>query len=219
MKTVAFIPIKLNNERTPGKNLKCFDDGTPLVHMVEKNVLNVKGIDEIYVFCSSDKIKPYILDGISYLKRPTYLDTNETKCNDIIEAFVDIIDADIYVMAHATSPFVSSEHIQQCLDSVKSGKNDSAIAVVKMQNFIWYKDKPLNFEIDNNLRTQDMEPIYCELSTPFVFTKETFLKTHGRTGTNPFRCECGTIEGIDIDYPEDFKLANLIYMTYYAKNT
>ena len=28
MKTVAFVPIKLNNERLPGKNLKKFSDGT-----------------------------------------------------------------------------------------------------------------------------------------------------------------------------------------------
>lgn len=26
MKTIIFMPIKLNNERTSGKNLKCFDE-------------------------------------------------------------------------------------------------------------------------------------------------------------------------------------------------
>ena len=30
MKTVAFVPIKLNNQRTPGKNIKKFDDGSSL---------------------------------------------------------------------------------------------------------------------------------------------------------------------------------------------
>lgn len=213
MKIVAFIPIKLNNERTPGKNIKRFDDGTPLIHLVEKNILEVKGIDERYIYCSSDKIQEYILPGISYLKRSEYLDTQATRCNDIISNFVKNIDADIYVMAHATAPFVTSEHIQECLDAVRSGEYDSAYAAVKMQNFIWYKGRPLNFSIDNNLRTQDMEPIFCELSTPFVFTKEAFWKTAGRTGIKPYCCECSTIEGIDIDYPEDFELANLVYMS------
>jgi CMP-N-acetylneuraminic acid synthetase len=211
MKTVCFIPIKLNNERTPGKNLKKFSDGTPLIHLVEKNVLGVKEIDDIYVYCSNDSIEEYILEGIKYLKRPTYLDTSSTRCNDIIKAFVDTIDADIYVMAHATSPFVTSEHIQTCVDAVKSGEYDSAYAAVKMQNFIWYQDKPLNFSISNNLRTQDMEPIWVELSTPFVFTKDAYRVYGGRTGKKPYRCECTSIEGIDIDYPEDFELANLVY--------
>lgn len=211
MKTVCFIPIKLNNERTPGKNLKKFQDGTPLIHLVEKNVLKVKGIDEIYVYCSSDSIQEYILEGIQYLKRPVDLDTASTRCNDIIKAFVETIKADIYVMAHATSPFVTSEHIQECVDAVKSGQYDSAYAAVKMQNFIWYEDKPLNFSISNNLRTQDMEPIWVELSTPFVFTKSAYEIYGGRTGMNPYRCECSNIEGIDIDYPEDFQLADMVY--------
>lgn len=215
MKTVAFIPIKLNNERTPGKNIKEFDDGTPLIRLVQNNLLKVKGIDEIYVYCSSASIKKYILEGIDFLKRPETLDTKETRCNDIIKEFIRSVDADVYMMAHATSPFVSFSHIQECLDFVKSGDYDSAIAAVKMQNFIWYKKRPLNFSIDNNLRTQDMEPVYCELSTPFVFTKEAFLRTGGRTGTKPYCCECSNIEGIDIDYPEDFELANLVYMNFY----
>lgn len=213
MKVVAFIPIKLNNERTPGKNTKCFSDGTPLIHLIEKHILNVDGIDERYIYCSSDKIKKYIMPGIAYIKRSESLDTSVTRCNDIIRSFVDDVDADVYIMAHATSPFVTSEHIQECLDAVRSGEYDSAYAAVKMQNFIWYQGKPLNFTIDNNLRTQDMEPIFCELSTPFVFTKEAFLKTGGRTGSKPYCCQCSTIEGIDIDYPEDFELANIVYMS------
>ena len=31
MKVVAFVPVKLNNERLPGKNTKVFEDGTPLI--------------------------------------------------------------------------------------------------------------------------------------------------------------------------------------------
>lgn len=31
MKTVAVVPVKMNNERLPGKNTKCFDNGEPLI--------------------------------------------------------------------------------------------------------------------------------------------------------------------------------------------
>lgn len=31
MKIVSFTPVKLNNERVPGKNTKRFKDGTPLI--------------------------------------------------------------------------------------------------------------------------------------------------------------------------------------------
>ena len=40
MKTVAVVPIKMNNVRTPGKNTKPFSDGTPLIHLIQKKLLN-----------------------------------------------------------------------------------------------------------------------------------------------------------------------------------
>ena len=34
MKTIAIVPIKLNNERLPNKNIKPFDNGAPLCHYI-----------------------------------------------------------------------------------------------------------------------------------------------------------------------------------------
>ena len=60
MKTVAFVPIKLNNQRTPGKNIKKFDDGSSLITVFLRNLIKVKSFDDVYVFCSNPKIKEYI---------------------------------------------------------------------------------------------------------------------------------------------------------------
>lgn len=211
MKTVAFIPMKLNNERTPGKNTKLFSDGTPLCHFVQKTLLKVNNVDEIYVFCSNEKINDYILNGIKFLKRSEILDTKETLCADLISAFTNVVDADIYIMANATSPFISRQTYESCINAVQSGNYTSAFASKKLQNFIWFKNKPLNFALDRAPRTQDMEPAFCELSSPYVFTKEVFKKYHGRTGESPYIHECTEIEAIDIDYPEDFILADVVY--------
>lgn len=216
MKTVAFIPIKLNNERLPGKNVRPFDDGTPLLHFVQRTLLAVKRdglIDTIYAYCSDPAVKDYLLEGVEFLQRPARLDNKETRGREIYEAFVNDVAADIYVLAHATSPFVSKDHISLCVQNVQSGEYDSAFCAKKIQNFLWKGDKPLNFELENPLRTQDMEPIYMELSTPYVFTKTGFEKYHSRSGEKPFICECDELEAVDIDYPEDFELANALYMT------
>ena len=122
------------------------------------------------------------------------------------------------MLAHATSPFVTSEHIRKCVLAVKSGKYDSAFCAKKLQNFLWKNNKPFNFVLNDPPRTQDMEPIYMEQSTPYVFTKEVFQKYHARTGEKPYICECDEIECIDIDYPEDFELANTVYMNILKKH-
>ncbi len=214
MKTVAYIPIKLNNQRTPGKNIKPFSDGTPLMNFIQKNLIRIreKGIiDEIYVYCSDEAVVPFLLEGVKFLKRSTELDKPETKGTQIYEAFYKDVNADVYVLSHATSPFVTAEHIEECVRNVQSCKYDSAFCAKKIQNFLWQNYKPFNFELSNPLRTQDMDPIYMELSTPYVYTRENWEKHHSRSGINPYICECSEIEAIDIDYPEDFMLADVVY--------
>lgn len=216
MKTTIFMPIKLYNERTPGKNLKQFDDGTYLLQVPLTTALEAKAdghVDRIVVFCSKEEIKEFIPEGIEFVQRPEYLDTQTTRCGDIIKEFVNMEKSDIYVMYHATSPFITKLHLVDCINAVKSGRYDSAFAAKKLQNFMWFNNKPLNFNLDCAPRTQDMEPYYLELSSPYVFTRDIFEKYHGRTGVNPYICECSEVEAIDIDYPEDFVLANAVYMS------
>ena len=45
MKTVAFVPIKLNNERFPGKNVKPFTGGKPLIAYADAIIETAKLFD------------------------------------------------------------------------------------------------------------------------------------------------------------------------------
>ena len=55
-RVVAFVPVKLNNERLPGKNTKAFDGGKPLIQYILNTLKETRGIDEIYVYCSEEAI-------------------------------------------------------------------------------------------------------------------------------------------------------------------
>lgn len=213
MKTVAFVPIKLNNQRTPGKNTKCFDDGKALITVFLETLSQVKGFDEVYVFCSDESIKNYIVDGVKFLKRPAYLDTQEATPQDIISEFMKLVDADIYAVCHCTSPFVSKEHFEECIEAVKIKGYDSAFTAEPMQRLLWSADcQPVNFDPKCVPRTQDLEVLYNEVSAVYVFLKEVFVNMKRRIGENPYITEVSGMEATDIDYPEDFVLANLIYM-------
>ena len=56
MKTVAFVPIRLNSQRVAGKNLRSLS-GSPLMCHILKTLTAVEGIDEVYVFCSDESIR------------------------------------------------------------------------------------------------------------------------------------------------------------------
>lgn len=210
MKVVALVPIKLNSQRLPHKNILDLG-GKPLCYHMTENLVNVNGIDEAYVYCSDESIKEYLPGKMKFLKRDSYLDGDLVKGQEIYERFINEVDADIYVLAHATAPFIKKETIQNALDKVLSGEYDSALSVKRVQTFTWYKGKTLNYDLQNIPRTQDIEPIFYETSAFFIFRKEVFTKMgKRRIGNKPYFQEIDDIEAVDIDYPEDFKFAQAI---------
>ena len=50
MKTVAIVPMKLNNRRLPQKNTKPFTNGKPLCWYILSTLLKIDQIDEVYVY-------------------------------------------------------------------------------------------------------------------------------------------------------------------------
>ena len=207
MKIVGVIPIKLNNKRLPGKNTNLLGDA-PLIRYILQSLEVIQEIDNIYLYCSEDKIINYFNDmRTKFLKRPEELDSDNTNFTQIFESFVSEIDADIYIYAHATAPFIKQETITECVDKVVSGAYDSAFTAVKIQDFLWQDNNPLNFDSTNIPRSQDLAPVYRETSGIYVFKKEVFTKYRRRIGIHPYIKEVGYKESIDINYPEDMVLA------------
>jgi len=211
MKTIAVVPMKLNNERLPNKNTKAFDNGKSLCYYILDTLLKVMGIDEIYVYCSNSNIQNYMPDGVKYLRRKESLDTSETKMNEVLKCFAEDVDADIYLMTHATSPFVCSESIEGALNKVKSGEYDSALAVHKVQEFLWKDGEPFNYDFNNIPRTQELPYVYCETSGFYIYKKEIIVEHNRRVGFKPYLKELSKVESIDIDEQEDFDIANAIF--------
>ena len=212
MKTVAIMPIKLSNERLPGKNTNLLG-GTPLLCHQLLALLKVEGIDDIFVYCSDPTISSLLPQGVKFLERPRELDLPSSNFSQIFECFLNSVDADIYIYDHATAPFVKPETIQACLNAVAEGGFDSAFCAEKIQDFLWKDGVALNFEAANVPRSQDLPVIFRETSGCYVFTKEAFLKTHRRIGLCPYIREVSFKEAVDINNPADFALAELLLDT------
>lgn len=211
MKTIAIVPIKLNNERLPNKNIKPFDNGAPLCHYIFETLKQVKGIDEIYVYCSNPKIQEFIPLGVKFLRRSETLDQSTTKINEVLSAFAQDVPADVYVMSHATAPFISPQSIEKGLQAVLQQRFDSAFAVRKIQTFLWKDGKPFNYNLNNIPRTQDLPPIFEETSGFYIYRSEVITELNRRIGNNPYMVEVNAIESCDIDTQEDFDVANAIF--------
>ena len=213
MKTVAFVPIRLNSKRVVGKNLKMLGE-KPLMCYILDTLANIKKIDEVYVYCSQESIKEYLPKGVKFLKRPEFLDRDETLGKEIYEEFTKTVDADIYILAHTTSPFIKEETVENALDKILNEGYDSAFSCEKIQTFTWYDGKPLNYDLKESPRTQTIEPIYVETSAFFMFKRDIWKVHKQRIGFKPYMAQVDKIEGVDIDWPEDFEFAEKILETY-----
>jgi CMP-N-acetylneuraminic acid synthetase len=206
LKIVAFVPIKLNSQRVKNKNLLPLG-GKPLCWHIFESLLHAEGLDQVYCYCSEERIRESIPEEVTFLKRDPALDGQMVKGMEIYGRFIRDVDADIYVLCHATSPFIRSETISRALAAVCSGEYDSAFAAQRLQTFAWYQGKPLNYDPHDIPRTQDIEPVFVETSAFFVFRKEVYTKLHRRVGLKPYVCETDNMESVDIDEPEDYEFA------------
>jgi YrbI family 3-deoxy-D-manno-octulosonate 8-phosphate phosphatase len=209
MKVVCLIPIKLNNVRLPNKNIKLLNDN-PLCSYLFNTIIDINLIDEIYCYCSDEKIKNYLPEKINFLLRDKQLDKDSTSMTEILHYFVNKIDADIYVLTHVTSPFLHKESINICINNVLSNVYDSAFTGTYVKDFLWDNKKPLNYNLNNIPRTQDIKNVIKETSGLYVFRKDVFTNNKQRIGFNPYIHIINDRESLDIDTILDFKLAEFI---------
>lgn len=209
MKTVAFVPIRLNSRRVEGKNLRLLG-GRPLMTYILDTLRDCERIDETYVYCSDPDIARHLPDGVKFLRRDPALDSDSTLGEEIYDAFTREVDADIYVLAHATSPFIRRATVDDAVARVGCGEYDSAFSAERIQTFAWYEGRTLNYSPERVPRTQDLEPVFVETSAFFVFRREVWRDMRRRIGLRPYMAVTDRIESMDIDYPDDFRLAETI---------
>ncbi|MFW6122196.1 MAG: cytidylyltransferase domain-containing protein [Petrotogales bacterium] len=206
MKRVAFIPIRMNSKRVKNKNVRVLK-GRPLFCWAAETLdkLNIP----VYIYTNSEDILSACLDfnprNITFLHRPEHLDSDKTKGIDIYQQFAKDIPADIYLLAHCTSPFVSENTYRVMLDSVKCLPHKSALTVEKIQTFAWYEKKPLNFELPR-IQTQLLKPVIIETSAAYVYKRDV-VEGGTRSCDFPKLVETKYPETIDIDTEEDLRIA------------
>ena len=225
MKITLLLPMKGNSQRVPNKNLKLFN-GKPLFHIIIDKVITSKFINKVIINTDSDLIsesatKTY-KDLIDIHKRPKNIQGDFVSMNKIIEYDLENSESDIYIQTHSTSPLLSVKSLDSAIHKMIDNPTDfdSIFSVTKIQTRFYDKNgKPFNHNPKELIRTQDLDPLYEENSGFYIFTKESFKNANNkRIGIRPLMYEIDKIEAIDIDEPEDFNIAEIMYKDLLKKN-
>lgn len=219
MKVKALLPMKGNSERVKNKNMKNFN-GEPLYHAVIKSLLSSKYIECVVINTDSEIIaedaRRNFGDRVLIIDRPQEIQGDFVSMNNIIAYDLSKLDGEYFLQTHSTNPLLKTETINRAIETYfESLENyDSIFGVTKVQTRFYDKDaNPINHNPEELLRTQDLEPMYEENSNFYIFSKDSFEKAgEKRIGLKAQIFEVNKLEAIDIDEPEDFKLAELLYI-------
>jgi CMP-N-acetylneuraminic acid synthetase len=200
--------MKANSRRLPNKHFLPLGD-RPLFHHVFDALVAVEGLDEIVAWTSNPDMFDGLPPQVVHSARPAELDHDSILGLDLFKAYAESRPADIYVLAHATAPFLTGASIQAAVDAVRGGDYDSAFTVERIQTYAWYENRPINYDLENMVQTQNVEPVYVETSGVYVFSHDLIVGRHRRIGDRPKLIEVSAAEAVDIDTYQDYVKAKI----------
>jgi regulator of RNase E activity RraA/CMP-N-acetylneuraminic acid synthetase len=209
MKVAAFLPVKGTSSRVANKNISLLDGKPLFLHTLEK-LIDCGFIDEVYLDTDSDEII-CIADYLDckVLKRDAELASNKTDGNRLFMNEVRQVNADIYIQALCTSPFVSPATIKAGIEVLSGTEYDSAVLISREKQYTWSDSGP-KYDLNNIPNSVDLPDTLIETMGLYIVKREAALETKRRIGNRPYILPASPLEAIDVNWPEDFKLANLI---------
>ncbi|HCN16703.1 MULTISPECIES: acylneuraminate cytidylyltransferase family protein [Psychrobacter] len=219
-KITAFLPCRAGSERVPQKNIKKFynyDFG--LIEVKLNQLGRVEGIDEIVLSTNDADILKYAetlkIEKLRVHTRDEQLSSSQTSTDQLVNHALDLIPEGDILWTHVTSPFVTDRHYSEIINCYKKKKEkgyDSLMTVNEVYSFLWQDGEPLNY--DRNLekwpRTQTLKPVNEVNSAVFLAPSKIYEKQKDRIGKNPYLYKLDKIISHDIDWPEDFIIAECL---------
>ena len=213
MKIVAIIPAKGTSQRLENKNLYKIGT-TTLVERACEKLLNSKLIDAVYLDTESESVKLHCQHlekrGLKILSRPAQLATNDTGANEMLMyALHSIEECDLLIQTFATSPLITINTIDNCIEKfLESGNDyDSFFTVSKMQEYFWNEnEEPINFSTVQLPNSFQLAPMYMETHGLYGVFSNSLLANKTRVGKKPMMITIPKIESFDIDDKEDLEI-------------
>jgi CMP-N-acetylneuraminic acid synthetase len=211
---VAFMPMRHNSERVPGKNYRDFN-GRPLFHHALSTLLAVPQISAVVIDTDSPTIAEQcaaLFPEVRCIDRPEHLLGGETPMTDVLRHDAAQFPSEWYLQTHSTNPLLRPSTVERAIEQLEASldRYDSLFSVTRLQTRLYDAEgMAVNHDPAVLLRTQDLPPIYEENSNLYVFTADQIAGGR-RMGARPLMFEIDPLEAVDIDEEHDFVVAELL---------
>lgn len=154
---------------------------------------------------------------VSFHRREDYYASSKCTGSEFFRHLGEVTDTDIFVYTPCTSPFIKPETISQCICTFFKETCDCVSTVSTVKEFMWLDGKPVNYDPFNAPNSQNLPDIVALNFGATVTSKEDLIRNRNIIGKQPKFVPTSEIEGIDIDTPLDFSIAEQIYRKLYIE--
>lgn len=216
----CFLPCRKGSERVPKKNIKPFAGYKHgLLEIKLGQLLQCRKIDQVALSSNDDEVLSYAESlqesRVIVHERIDELSSAKTSTDELIQHAYQLIPTGHILWTHVTSPFINSSIYESIIDTYRQSLRDgfdSLFTATELQAFLWQDGKPINYDrtIEKWPRTQTLKPVFEINSGAFLASASLFKEYNDRTGRNPFIYPTDKFVGHDIDWEEDFKVAEIL---------
>lgn len=212
---VAVIPVREGSSRVKDKNFRPFADEGSLLHLKIKQVKKAGCFDHIYVSSDSKRARVIAEDlGVEFLPRDPEMCKSSAKLYQYNTHMLETVPGDPYVAwTMVTAPLFEdyAQAVKKFLELDKQ-KYDSLITVLPFREFLINdKGRPLNCTYGHwHLLTQELDNNYTITGSLYLAGKSEQIEWRYWIGLKPYLYEITKQECIDVDYEQDFKIAEML---------
>jgi N-acylneuraminate cytidylyltransferase len=209
----AVITVRKGSQRVKNKNLKKFCDKNLLEYKI-LTLKKLKKIDNIIVNTDSNKAiniaKKY---KVNFFKREPYYASSKCKNSDFWKNIADNTSSKYILFTHCTNPLVSLETYSKFLKKFYSLRNkyDSFNSVTNLNEFIYFKRKPINFNPSKAPNSQDLPETFKLNFAMNIITTKKMSKKKSLLGDKPYYFKLSELEGFDINTKLEFEYAQFLF--------
>lgn len=209
----ALIAVRSGSKRVASKNTRKFADSN-LLSIKIKQLQRIQLLDGIIVNSDDTEMLKIANDlGVETIKRDDIYASDTISMSDVYENMAINSNTDIIVYANVTNPLLSDDTITNVIKTYLNEKNmfDSINTAHLVKEFMFLDNKPINYDLLNQPRSQDLPNIYALNFALSVISRDKMIDCKNVVGRVPRMYEIDEYESIDIDNNIDFEIAEFLY--------
>ena len=212
MKIKALVAVRSGSMRVQNKNLRPFA-GSSLLEVKLEQLKRIKNLDGIIVNSNDDTMLSIAEKmGCETVKRDPYYASNEVSMSDVYKNMAENCDCDVIAYINVTNPLLKDETIEKAIEEYKNMKDfDSLNSAHLVKEFMFLDNKPVNYELKNQPRSQDLPDYYALNFAINIISKEKMIECKNVVGEKPWIYGIDEIEATDIDNPIDFDFSEFVF--------